>query len=163
MTLKFNKYHIITIVIIGLIILLYFLKQKRKKEVEEKIDLVNKAIDEGVGQQGSEVTTSMLYGVDSVTNVLFGINPDNSYDADADVKKLHNALGGWLSTDDDDAVYEVLRDKTKCKLVTIDQRMRSSHGITLDEFLKDIFGETQDLLQDKYERAVAIIQNSPSC
>lgn len=139
---------IIALLVLAIASTIYYYSSKAKKEERAiKIAEINKAIAEGTGENGNDADS-----------LLLGTEPDPNYNPQIDGDKLISAFGGWTSTDDADLVLQTLGGKTKAQLVSISNYLASFHGMTLKQYIDDIFGDLGD--STNKQRALTIIQTA---
>ncbi len=114
--------YIIGALVVGLfvVIAVFMVVKKRKEAQKQKADEIRSQISQGA--------------TDPASQAVMNANADSNYDASADVARLKNAKGGILN-DDEDAVYAVLRGKTKGQLKVIYSTFQNSYGEPLMTFL----------------------------
>lgn len=128
---------VIMAAIVGIILIRSHQKRIRRRE----LDVILTAIESD--KEGKELT-------------LIGVKPDVNYNAEQDAIKLHEARG--ILWDDADAVFEVLRNKTKQQLAQLSLTYSRMYGIDLHEYLSRIFNTW--LEKDSHERALNMINNA---
>jgi len=130
---------------------------RKRKKARELFPMLDEMLNQKIGVDG-----------DDISSQLFSAKPDPTYNGDADAKKLKAAEGGIWLPDDDEAVYAVLRGKTKGQLASINASMLKLYGTSLDDFIKGVFGLCYgdaifgNIGPDcgKYNKAMNIIKNS---
>ena len=113
--------YIIGALVVGLLVVIaVFMVTKKRKEAQKlKAEEIRSQISQGA--------------TDPASQAVMSANADTNYDASADVARLKNAKG--FVNDDEEAVYAVLRGKTKGQLKVIYSTFLSSYGEPLMAFL----------------------------
>ncbi len=113
--------YIIGALVVGLLVVVavFMVTKKRKEAQKQRADEIKNQISQGA--------------TDPASQAVMNANADTNYDASADVARLHSAKG--YINDDEEAVYAVLRGKTKGQLKVIYSTFLSSYGEPLMSFL----------------------------
>lgn len=137
----------ISMVIIGLLVWYYFKRKKAKAIFDE----INTKLDQNIGTSGSDIS-----------GALFSVEAADYNGVDADAKTINDAEGGWLP-DNDTAIFDTLRGKTKSQLKALDNSMLKNYGMTLDQKIKSIFSACVDNVGwdcGKYQQALNMINSA---
>lgn len=157
--MKMKKEYWIIIFLIGLAGggYLVYAGYRRRQRSEELYRAVHQAIQQDTGSSSTNSTTATAAIIEAKCN--------GYENAELDADKLIEAEGsfsvnhfGFLKSDDDDAIFEVLRGKTKAQFKCIDQALQQRHGLGLIAFVESVFAEYWD--SDNKEKALNIINSA---
>ena len=128
---KTNKKNIIIGSFVLIVLILIWSIYKKKVKADE-LAQIKDAIDTGSGIN--------QYDIDAI---LSRLSPDTTYlDAPNEAKRLKKAKG-WL-WDNDSEVFAVVQNKTKAQLKQISNELIKIEGLTLGQFVNDIFSDFAD-------------------
>ncbi len=143
---------LLVVCLAGIGALVFFTIRKRERS-NELYDAVKAAIRDDIGLDESEES--------QVQKALLSARCDGKYDATQDAQILVDAKGtlGWsgLKSDDDAAIFGVLRGKTANQMGCLDKALNAQHGLSLNEYI-EVYGDYWD--GDNKEKANRIIQTA---
>ena len=146
----------ILIISIGLLVYLMLRAKRLKEERLNTIAKIKEALQNGAGEETG----------DDAANSLLNVSSDPNYNGDTDAQKLKDAIGTFW--DDDEAVYSIIKGKSKAKLKSIELGLQGLGYKSWDDYLKTIFnnmvslpfGYCAGIDCDKYTKALTMIKSA---
>ena len=144
----------ILVISIGLLVYLMLRAKRLKEERLNTIAKIKEALANGAGEETG----------DDAANSLLNVSSDPNYNGDTDAQKLKDAIGTFW--DDDEAVYSIIKGKSKAKLKSIELGLQGIGFKSWDDYLKTIFnnlvslpfGYCAGIDCDKYNKALNMIK-----
>lgn len=144
----------LTVLVLSGIGVLVWLSIKRQERRDRLYEAALMAVRDDIG---AEDTTE-----GKLEKALLTASCDGKYDAAADAQVLIDARGSWswtgVTPDDDEAIFAVLRGKTKAQMACIDKALNAQHGLSLSEYIEEVYGDAWD--GDNKEKANRIIDTA---
>jgi hypothetical protein len=127
-----NKKMIFGIILaIGIIVAILFVWKARKAKKDKIIEDQRRMIAEGGGTPSGAATAN--------------VKPDDSYDPAADIQRLLNAKGYWLTNDDEKGALQVIQGLgTRARLKKLREEFLRTQGKDLDAWLTQGFDPLLD-------------------
>ena len=149
---QWSKIVLLMVMLCGIGTLVYF-AMKRRRESEELYKAVKGAIRDDVGMVENEQA--------DIDKKLLTTRC-NGYDAREDAQTLMDAKGGFswagVKSDDDEAIFSVLRGKSSSQMKCLDEALNAQHGVSLSEYIEEVFGEYWD--SENKQKATRIINSA---
>jgi ABC-type Zn2+ transport system substrate-binding protein/surface adhesin len=135
------------VILLAIGITIYAIMRKRK--VDKKVHIISAAIDQGVGELGTDIDSVLLNTV--AANYALPAS---------DLKKLKDAKGSWYSIDHPEYINQVLAGKTKAQDKAIINQFQVKYGIKFNDHLNDIFSDTTGYDTAGYNSVLNLVRNA---
>lgn len=113
----------VSVVVIACVVIFFYYRKKKKQEEKERLE---KAID-----------TGYKLNANSISDILMSVEPISYGNIQPDYITLKEAKGSFFGMldDDEEAVYNVFKDKTLSNIKALENYFINEHGISLDQHL----------------------------
>jgi len=115
------------LIALAIIVAIYFVYQNNKKKKAKLKEELNAQIESGTGTMSGAATAN--------------VKPDTSYDATADVNAVLDKKGYWLTDDDEQGIFNIIKNLgTKAKLKAFRNKFQEIKGRDFEDWLYNHVG-----------------------